>query len=56
MTGCEIVVVLTLAYRDGSAYALHARPVVPKRCHATVVFRASPPVRRMLLMCPIRPS
>lgn len=56
MTGCEIVVVLTLAYHQGKPSSVHLRPVIPKGCRATVTFRASPPVRSLLRVCPIRPS
>lgn len=53
MTGCEIVVVLTLLYRDGLPTAIKATPVVPRKCRAHVRFRAAPPVR--LLFCPVIP-
>ena len=51
MTGCEIVVVLTLLYRDGKPSAISARPIIPKSCRARVYFRETAPSRFPL--CPI---
>ena len=51
MTGCEILIVLTLIRTDGKPAAVLAHPVIPRKCRVTVRFRAKPPVR--LLFCPI---
>lgn len=54
MTGCELLVVLTLLRgADGSMMAVHARPVLRGRCQRVRVrFDARPPIRIVLCQAP----